>query len=136
MARLDSYGEYPEGMERYLSFYGWHFSKKMAAWACDNMYRTTNGNREYIKPYSKEKVDQMLKDAGIRIDGGMEYDALYTANMCKADYLGGSVRGEGDLVKFIDETLNDPDGYEGMVFTRFYADCIGSGKPIIWEDMI
>ena len=28
------------------------------------------------------------------------------------------------------------DLYEGIVFTRFYADCIGSGIPIIWEDML
>ena len=31
MARLDSYGGYPEGMDKYLSFYGWHFSKKIPA---------------------------------------------------------------------------------------------------------
>ena len=136
MARLDSYGGYPEGMDKYLSFYGWHFSKKMAAWAVGNMYKTVGGEKEYIKPYTKEKVDSMLKDFNIRVEKGLEYDAYYVANMCKADYLGGSVRGEADLVKFIDETLNDPDGYEGMVFTRFYADCIGSGTPIMWEDML
>lgn len=136
MARLDSYGEYPEGMDKYLSFYGWHFSKKMAMWAVNSMYKTVNGKKEYIKPYTKEKVDSMLDEAGIRVDGNAGYDAYYVANMCKADYLGSSVRGEGDLIKYIDDTLNDPDGYDGMVFTRFYADCIGSGKPIIWEDMI
>lgn len=136
MARLDSYGEYPEGMVKYLSFYGWHFSKKMAAWAVSNMYKSINGKKEYIQPYTKEKLDTLLSAMNVKIEGGNEYDALYVANMCKADYLGSSVRGEPDLVKFVDDTLNDPDGYEGMVFTRFYADCIGSGKPIIWEDML
>jgi hypothetical protein len=28
------------------------------------------------------------------------------------------------------------DGYDGLPMTRFYADCIGSGNPIIWEDVI
>lgn len=123
-------------MDKYLSFYGWHFSKKMAEWAAKNMYKTINGKREYIQPYPKERLDALLSSLNVRIQGGQEYDALYVANMCKADYLGSSVKGEADLVKFIDDTLNDPDGYEGMVFTRFYADCIGSGRPIIWEDMI
>lgn len=27
-------------------------------------------------------------------------------------------------------------GYDGKALTRFYADCIGSGTPIMWEDMI
>lgn len=136
MARLDSYGEYPEGMDKYLSFYGWHFSKKMAEWAVGGMYKTVNGKKEYIKPYNKEKLDSTLEESGVKIASNAGYDAYYVANMCKADYLGSSVRGEGDLIKYVDDTLNDPDGYEGMVFTRFYADCIGSGKPIIWEDMI
>lgn len=132
MARLDSYGEYPEGMDKYLSYYGWHFSKKMAQWAVGNMKK---GSGEKIVPISKEKVDSLLSDNNIKVkESG--YDAFYVANMCKADYLGSSVRSESDLAKFVGDTLNDPDGYEGMVFTRFYADCIGSGTPIIWEDMI
>jgi len=136
MARLDSYGEYPEGMDKYLSFYGWHFSKKMAAWAVSNMYKTVGNKKEYIQPYTKERVDAMLSALNIRVSGNAGYDAYYVANMCKADYLGSSIRGETELAKFVDDTLNDPDGYEGMVFTRFYADCVGSGKPIIWEDML
>lgn len=136
MARLDSYDKYPEGMSDYLSFYGWHFSKKMALWAVDNMYKTVNGEKVKITPFSKEKVDSLLKDNDIRIARDSGYDAYYVANMCKADYLGDSIRNEQDVAKFVGNTLNDPDGYEGMVFTRFYADCIGSGKPIIWEDMI
>ena len=136
MARLDSYGGYPEGMDKYLSFYGWHFSKKMAMWAVSNMYKTVEGKKEYIQPYTKERLDTLLAASNVKIAGNAGYDAYYVANMCKADYLGSSIRGEVDLVKFVDDTLNDPDGYDGMVFTRFYADCIGSGKPIIWEDML
>lgn len=32
--------------------------------------------------------------------------------------------------------LGDPDGYEGVAFTRFYADCIGKGALIPWDDML
>ena len=36
---------------------------------------------------------------------------------------------------WIDE-MDDPDGYEGMAFSRFLADCNAKGVPIVWEDMI
>ena len=44
------------------------------------------------------------------------------------------VRPLSDL--FVREYLDDSDDYDGLPFTRFLADCIGSGKPVIWEDMI
>jgi hypothetical protein len=56
--------------------------------------------------------------------------------MCKADYSGSSIPDDYHLVKFVQDYINDIDGYEGMPFTRFYADCIGSGIAIPWEDVI
>jgi len=64
------------------------------------------------------------------------YDEVYLANMAKADFLGSSIADEAHLAKFIRDNIMDPDGYEGMVFTRFYADCIGKGRAIHWEDVI
>lgn len=136
MARLDSYEGYPEGMVQYLSYYGWHFSKKMSDWAAGNMYKFISGKKVYITPYSKEKLDEMLANANIKVKGNIGYDACYVANMCRADFLGSSIKGEAELVKYVGDVINDPDAYEGMVFTRFYADCVGSGTPIIWEDML
>ena len=37
---------------------------------------------------------------------------------------------------FVRDYIDDSDGYDGLPFTRFLADCIGRGKPVIWEDMI
>lgn len=136
MARLDSYGGYPSGMEEYLSHYGWHFSKKMCEWAVSKMYRTDGVRKVRIDPLSKDKVEELLKRFNIVLQNNKGYDAVYVANMCKADYLGRSVRDDAALAQFVMDTINDPDGYEGMVFTRFYADCIGSGTPIDWEDMM
>ena len=136
MPRLDSYASYPSGMEEYLSNYGWHFSKAMCDWAVSNMYTTENNKRKYIEPITKSKLDEMLKRYSVKLQNDNGYDAVYVANMCKADYLGKSVKGEEGLIQFIIDTIEDPDGYDGMVFTRFYADCIGSGNPIIWEEML
>jgi len=56
--------------------------------------------------------------------------------MCKADFLGSSIPNEMLLIRYVKDVIEDPDGYDGMPFTRFYADCIGSGASIPWEDLL
>jgi hypothetical protein len=132
MARLDSRDKYPSGMEDYLAFNGWHFNKKMCDWAVSKMYKINVAKRkEYISPYTKETVENLLKANNIKLDKDVGYDAVYVANMAKADFYGSSISDDAHLAKFIKDYLDDPDGYDGIVFTRFYADCIGSGTPIM-----
>lgn len=87
--------------------------------------------KEYITPYTKESVMDLLKANGVKLENDFGYDAVYVANMAKADYYGSSISDDAHLAKFIKDYLDDPDGYEGIAFTRFYADCIGSGTPIM-----
>ena len=56
--------------------------------------------------------------------------------MCKADYYKRSIADEAHLALFVKDYIDDVDAYDGMPFTRFYADCIGSGNCINWEAMI
>jgi len=134
--RLDSREKFPSGMEEYLSMYGWHFSKKMCEWAASRMFRMKGTTKDYIEPYTREKLDTLLAQNGIKLQHAKGYDDVYTANMCKADFLGSAVKDEAALILYVKDVIEDPDGYEGMPFTRFYADCIGSGTPIPWEDVI
>lgn len=134
--RLDNYNEFPSGMKEYLDMYGWHFSKKMCEWAAKNMYKTVNGVKRYITPLTKQEVEDMLSRANINLRNAKGYDCVYIANMVVADFLGSSIKSEIEHAKYIRDVIDDPDGYEGMPFTRFYADCIGSGTPIMWEDML
>lgn len=136
MARLDDREKFPSGMENYLAAYGWHFSKKMCEWASSRMYRREGERKVYITPYTKEHLDNLTAQYSMEIKGAKGYDAVYVANMCKADFFNSSIRGEVELVQYVKDVIEDPDAYEGMVFTRFYADCIGSGTPIQWDDMI
>ena len=136
MARLDSWGTFPSGMEEYLSIYGLHFSKRMCEWACSRMKKEVSGKLTKIQPYTKENIEDILKRNNLTLENSAGYDCVYVANMCKADFLGSSVIDEPHLARYIKDVIDDPDGYEGIVFTRFYADCIGSGIPIIWEDML
>ena len=123
-------------MEEYLETYGWHFSKKMCKWASSMMYRIDGDIKKQIDPFTKESFEVLKDRYNIQINGVKGYDDVYIANMCKADFLGSSIKDEMLLVKYVKDVIEDPDGYDGMPFTRFYADCIGSGTPIDWEDMI
>lgn len=134
--RLDAWDRLPSGMEEYLSKYGWHFSKRMCDWATSGMYKTVEKEKAYINVWSKDEVDNVLKKYNIKLDNSVGYDYVFVANMCRADYLGSSITDEGHVAMFIKDYVDDPDGYDGLPFTRFYADCIGSGKPIMWEDML
>ena len=134
--RLDYRDSFPSGMEEYLSQNGWHFNRKMCEWASSKMYRKSGGAKEYIQPYTKEALNQLATNFGKPINNAKGYDDVYVANMCKADFFNSSIKTEVDLIQYVRDVIDDPDGYEGMVFTRFYADCIGSGTPIPWEDVL
>lgn len=131
--RLDLRDRLPSGMEEYLAAYGWHFSKKMCEWAVSKMRKS---KRMPITPLTKDMVDELLKKNGIILENKFGYDYVFAANMCNADYMGSSIEDEKHLALFVKDYVDDPDGYSELPFTRFFADCIGSGTPIDWEDVI
>lgn len=135
--RLDAKEVFPSGMEEYLSQYGWHFSKKMCEWAVSRMYKRNSLDKKIpIQSWNKDSVDKLLNKYGVTIENKIGYDYVFAANMCIADYYGSSIIDEQHVALFIKDYVDDPDGYEELPFTRFYADCIGSGVPINWEDML
>lgn len=137
MERLDSYGKMPSGMKEYLEAYGWHFSKKMCEWAVSKMkVKDDTGKQKKLDALKKDEVEELLKKFAVKLEKDAGYDCVYVANMAKSDYYKSSIADEAHLALFIKDYIDDPDGYSGLPFTRFYADCIGSGTPIIWEDMM
>ena len=135
--RLDAREVFPSGMEEYLSQYGWHFSKKMCEWAVSRMYKRNSLDKKIpIQSWNKDSVDKLLNKYGVTIENKIGYDYVFAANMCIADYYSSSIIDEQHVALFIKDYVDDPDGYEELPFTRFYADCIGSGVPINWEDML
>lgn len=135
--RLDTYDSFPAGMRDYLSTYGWHFSKKMCDWAVSKMKAKdpTTGREKKLDAWKKEEVDELLKKYNIKLENDEGYDCCYVANMAKSDYYKSSISDEQHLAMFIKDYIDDPDGYDGLPFTRFYADCIGCGIPIMWEEL-
>ena len=96
------------------------------------MYKKgVNGSKLPIAPMTKEAVDTLLRDNNITLQNKFGYDYVFAANMCKADYMGSSITDDRHLALFVKDYVDDPDGYPELPFTRFYADCIGTGTPII-----
>ena len=126
----------PSGMEEYLSLNGWHFNKRLCEWAVSRMWKKVSGKKEMIKLTTKDHIDQLLKMNNIVIENDVGYDIVYVYHMAKADFFGSSLPNETSLIQYVKDYIDDPDGYDGLPMTRFYADCIGSGTPIMWEDMI
>lgn len=140
MHRRENFTAYeimPDDLAIYMSHNGPHFNKQVCEFAVENMYKVdTKGNEQEIVPIKKSEVDTMLSAHGIKIKNGKLYDATYVANMCKADYLGSSIMSEDAMAKYIKDTLDDPDGIEGLVFNRWIADMKWLGIPIPWDDFI
>lgn len=134
--RTGKYDTIPEGMELYINNYGCHFNRKLCNEAVSRMYTMRNGRKEYITPYTKEQVDSLLAAHNVKVERNRLYDAVYVANMCKADFLGKSIPTEEYLAKYVKDVLDDADAEDGYVFNRFYADCMFMNNPIEWDDML
>ena len=136
MSRRENFTAYevmPEDLSIYMSHNGPHFNKECCEFAVAQMYIDED---EDFTPYTKDEVNAIIKRNNIKIKNNKLYDATYVANMCKADYLGDSVPTEEHLAKYIKNTLDDPDGEEGLTFNRWIGDMKWLGIPIPWDDFI
>lgn len=98
--------------------------------------RNPKTNKEkHIVPYTKEEVDNLLKDYDIELKNKIMYDYVFAATMCKADYLGSSIEDEHHLIKYVKDTIDDIDASSETTFRRWIATMIGNGIPIDWYEI-
>ena len=133
---VGSYDEIPEGMMAYINNYGCHFNKKLYEEAVKRMYKKVDGKREYMKPYTKEYVNQILESNGVVLERNKLYDSCYVFSMCASDFLGKSIPNEQYQAKYVKDLIDDADAKEGFIFNRWYADQVFMNNPIDWYDMI
>lgn len=129
---LDIYDERPSDMTNYLQYYGWHFNRKMCEFAVSKMKK----NGKPITMVTKERIDEILKKSNITLNNNELWDYVYVGNMCEADFYGSSITDEQRFAKYIKDVIDDEDGYDGLVFNRWYADTVKKGIPIDWEEML
>lgn len=124
-------------MVNYLRYNGPHFNKDLHDFAVTMMKKKVGTREVTLQPYTKQDVDKLLESYGVHIENkGTNYDYVYAANMCKADFLGESVPDEKHLAKYVKNVIDDIDGYDGLVFNRWYADMCKKGISIDWAEFI
>ena len=126
---LDLYDDRPTSMKNYLKYYGQHFNKKLCKFAISKM---NHGKT----PISKDVIDGLLSKHGITLTNNELYDYVYVYNMGNNDFMGSSIIDEKHLCMYVKDVIDDEDGYDGIVFNRWYADTVSSGIPVDWEDML
>lgn len=82
---------------------------------------------------TREQLDNMMKQSNVHLtNNDNPYDAVFVANMCKADYLGSSVPDGLHLCLYVKDVIDDVDGYDGIAFNRWYADMCRKGIQVDW----
>lgn len=122
-----------ESEAQYMDANQGHFSKALAQWAISNMKVKGEGRRLVkLNPSTLEEVENILNEYGVSIKEESIYDAWYLYNMCLADYRK-TCPEKGDIVNFIDETINDPDCDPTAVLACWRAKMDVMRVPIHWE---
>lgn len=103
-------------MIAYLRYNGRHFNRRLVEFASSKMTtRDANGTEVPLEPISKDKLFDIMKQNGVYLDNNDNpYDAVFAANMCKADYLGSSITDEKHLCLYVKDVIDDVDGYDGV----------------------
>ena len=87
-------------------------------------------------PVTKVAVEEILNKYNIILENNELYDHVYVYNMGNNDFLGSSIPDEKHLALYVKDVIDDKDGYDGIVFNRWYVDTVTSGIPVDWEEMI
>lgn len=99
-------------------------------------YLDKEGQEAKIIPSTESDLYRLLQAYDVYIDHWNLYDCLYVLNMAKADFLGSSIEDEKHLILYVKDLLDDPDGYEGLVFNRWCADLEGQDIKLNWHEFI
>ena len=121
-----------EDMQKYIQNHGWHFNKSLCNYAVSLM---TKGGKK-LDSVSKEYIDKILSSNNINLINNIDYDYIFVANMCKADYYGSSIVDEKHFALYIKDTIDDEDAGEGTTLKRWIATMEANNVIINWKDFI
>lgn len=126
--------EFAQDYYDYVSKHGSHFTNELASYASSLMVNAS-GDRHCWTP---SEVKKSMASLGLTVpeDKATLGDLTYLANMAFADLYPEVCRDEAACLKYAYKIANDPDGYEGMVFSRWCADVIGKSTNIDWTKFI
>ena len=116
---------------KYIKKHGYHFTDKLAEYACKMMDNVSNVAHSW-------SVGQVKNSVGTFTPMHNETfgDLTYTANMAYADFYPSIIDTTDKCIAYSKAVATDPDGYEGIEFIRWVGDVIGKSININWEDFV
>lgn len=109
-----------------------HFTEKLADWASSNMVNADGKAHSW----KVEEVKSAFPSLGFSLKNGYTWgDVAYMANTIYADYIQ-CLKSETDALKMANAIMNDPDGYDGMIFNRYTADIMSKNVEVPWKDLM
>lgn len=115
----------------YIAKHGYHFTPALADKA--TLMLVNSNNREHR--WTSDQIRQQLSMHGFNNLGSCTLgDITFLANMAYADFYPEVLNSEHACIKYAMAVAKDPDGYDGIVFSRWIADLIGKKVTSIdWE---
>lgn len=135
---LDIWDDFPPEAVKYFKNFGFHFNAKACKVAVEGMYKrnTATNKMEKIEPWTKDQVDEMLKNHGVVLENNTLHDYVFVANMAKADFFKSSLPTEKEVAMWIKDYVDDPDAVDGQIFNRWFSDRMLSGNPVDWAEIL
>lgn len=118
----------------YIAKHGYHFTPELAD--CATKMLVNSNGREHR--WTSDQIRQQLLVHGIGDTGKCTLgDITFLANMAYADFYPEVLASESACIKYAIAVSKDPDGYDGIVFSRWIADLIGRKVTSIeWENYV
>lgn len=128
----------PVAQQVYIIRTGYHFDKALYMYAASLMRKMNKQTQreEKVPIFTKEEVDAILKRYGVEVENKGNYDYVYVAQMCRADYLGGSVPDEQRLALYVREKCDDIDAPDGLILREWIMKMATMGESIDWHQFV
>lgn len=119
----------------YVAKNGYHFTCSLADHITKHHLENADGTKHN---WTSSQVKAALEAASmtenpLHMTWG---DAAYLANWFYSDEFPDYLKTETDVIKRTYKAAQDPDGYEGMTFSRFLSDVVGHQMSIDWAAFI
>lgn len=119
-----------DDFDAYVKKHGYHFTDVLAEHV-SKMMENASGQQH---SWTAAQVKKSMEGLGLTIPKNVTLgDVTYLANMYYADLYPDPLKDEASCLRAAYKVVNDPDGYEGMIFCRWTADAIGKSIDINWK---
>lgn len=112
-------------LQQYIEKHGRHFTAALADYVCGMMANADGTTHMWNTAEVAEAYRQTGRtDKGTLTDG----DICYLANMAYADFYPSPLTSTSSCLEYAYRVATDPDGYNGLPFTRWLADMEAKGE--------